>query len=86
LPPRAVDPSYPLDGDLKNKIDEAWNIFRLGWDAIIGVFDKDKKAFLFQIGDEEQRAINVTFPGFTAIGSGAWNAYFGYLVGNIPWG
>jgi hypothetical protein len=60
--------------EARQKIEAAWPDFRTGCDVIIGTFGPGGQAYLFAV--TEDTLDNQSFPGFTAIGSGAGNAMF----------
>jgi hypothetical protein len=75
LPPEWIDPRT-VPAELQRSVQERWEAFDIGCDLIIGVFDDKGCAWLFQLSGAEHEIANVTFPGFSAIGSGADNARF----------
>lgn len=76
LPPHAFNPNQKLEPELNNKIQGAWENFDLGCDLVIGVFDKDERAYLFLVSASEHEVRNMSFPGFASIGVGSENAMF----------
>lgn len=76
LRPELFDPLGNIPPDLNLLIQKQWEEFYVGCDLIIGAFDKDGRAYLFQVDGRAHEVRNVSFPGFGAIGSGADNALF----------
>src|SRR5208282_5016990 len=73
LPPQWIDPRT-VPPDLQRTVQERWEDFDIHCDLVLGVFDNNGCAWLFQVKGKEHEILNVTFPGFSAIGSGADNA------------
>jgi hypothetical protein len=75
LPPTAVDP-LKVPPELNTTVQARWGEFSIGCDLVMAAFDRDKRAWLFRVDGDAHEINNVSFPGFSAVGSGSHNAIF----------
>jgi hypothetical protein len=68
-------PDMFTDEDLGPALLEEWRKYEFGCQMLVGAFNSGGQAFLLYI-EADGTIMNLTFPGFCAIGSGAENAMF----------
>ncbi len=68
-------PDMFTDADLTPALLEEWREYEFGCQMLVGAFNNRGQAFLLYV-EADGKVMNLTFPGFGAIGSGSDNAMF----------
>jgi 20S proteasome alpha/beta subunit len=63
------------DADLSPELLDGWRTYDFGCQMLVGAFNLKGQAYLLRV-DGNGKVMNVTYPGFGAIGSGSSNAVF----------